>query len=49
LDGEGYTAEMVCSVTLLWLALFTYANGIFERVNAAFQYENYENKEGKKI
>lgn len=29
IDGEGYTAYIVCMGTLLWLCLFAYANGYF--------------------
>lgn len=39
LDGEGYTAHIICCVTLLWLTMFAYANGYFETINKFFQYE----------
>lgn len=39
LDGEGYTALIVCCVTMLWLMMFAYANGYFEIANNIFQYE----------
>lgn len=39
LDSEGYTAQIVCGVTLLWLAMYAYANGYFEETNKIFQYE----------
>lgn len=40
LDSEGYTAQIICAATLLWLAVFAYANKYLDVVNAALQYEN---------
>ena len=44
LDGEGYMAEIICGVTLLWLMLYAYANGYFEIANNTFQYEEDNEK-----
>ncbi len=40
LDSEGYTAQIVFAVTLLWLAVFAYANGYMEVVNGTLQYDS---------
>lgn len=40
LDSEGYTAQIICAATLLWLVVFAYTNGYLDVVNSTLQYED---------